>query len=334
MRPASGRFLATSDVAPAFLSWVVSRATAVSISGSPFSGDMGSVLVNPAATTTYTLTNTGGPSGSATATVIVGRGFGISTDTPLRGDFDGDGRNDLAIYRGSTGQWFVSGSAGSLSINQTWGAPSLGDVPVPADYDGDGRDDVAVFRTANGHWFIQQSSGGFLMVSWGAPSFGDTPVPADYDGDGKADLAVYRRSTGQWLIFLSVGGNFVATLGCSLRGRRPGAGRLQRRRQDRHRRLSQHDRAVVRRGVEWNLLPDQLGRAGVRRHARHRPTTTATAAPTWPSSASRPATGSSFARAAGRRSRGGASATRGSPATTSAAPPPRSPSGGPRPGRG
>jgi parallel beta-helix repeat protein len=211
--PSFRTFLATPDVAPAYLSWVVSRATAVSISGSAFGGDMGSVLVNPAATTTYTLTNTGGPGGSSTATVIVARGWGVSTDTPLTADFDGDGLRDLAVYRGSTGQWFVSGSAGSLFISQTWGAPAFGDVPVPADYDGDGRDDLAVFRTANGQWFVQLSNGGFLVVFWGAPAFGDTPVPADYDGDGRADLAVYRRTTGQWLMFLSSGGNFVANWG-------------------------------------------------------------------------------------------------------------------------
>ena len=211
--PSFRTFLATPDVTPAILSWVVSRATAVSISGSPFAGDMGSVLVNPATATTYTLTNTGGPGGSSTATVIAGRGWGISIDTPLTADFDGDGRNDLAVYRGATGQWFVAGSAGSLFISQTWGAPSLGDVPIPADYDGDGRDDIAVFRTANGQWFVQLSGGGFLVVSWGAPAFGDIPLPADYDGDGRADLAVYRRSTGQWLMFLSSGGNFVTTWG-------------------------------------------------------------------------------------------------------------------------
>ena len=33
--------------------------------------------------------------------------FGDPTDTPVPGDYDGDGRTDLAVFRQSTGQWFV-----------------------------------------------------------------------------------------------------------------------------------------------------------------------------------------------------------------------------------
>ena len=39
-----------------------------------------------------------------TGTVVASRVYGISTDEPVRGDFDGDGRLDLAVYRRSTGQ--------------------------------------------------------------------------------------------------------------------------------------------------------------------------------------------------------------------------------------
>ena len=152
--------------------------------------------VTPIVTRTYTLTASGGPGGSATATVAAARFWGGSTDMALRGDWDNDGRNDLAVYRPSTGQWFVARSTAGL-LQQTWGAPSLGDTPVPEDYDGDGRTDIAVFRMASGQWIILNSSNGSATtVSWGAPSLGDTPVPGDYNGDGRADIAMFRRSTG------------------------------------------------------------------------------------------------------------------------------------------
>ena len=33
--------------------------------------------------------------------------FGDATDTPVPGDYNGDGATDLAVYRQSTGTWHV-----------------------------------------------------------------------------------------------------------------------------------------------------------------------------------------------------------------------------------
>jgi subtilisin-like proprotein convertase family protein len=128
-------------------------------------------------------------------------------------DYDGDGRADVAVYRPTTGDWFISqsGVSGAL-LPVPWGAPSsfgVGDIPVPADYDGDGITDVAVYRQATGDWFIRRSFDlTLLQVAFGAPSalgLADTPVPADYDGDGQADIAIYRAGTGQWILRSSAG---------------------------------------------------------------------------------------------------------------------------------
>ena len=126
-------------------------------------------------------------------------------------DFDGDGRQDRAVYRPSTGEWFIFGSTSGFQT-RVFGSPAasgLGDVPVPADFDGDGKTDLAIYRQATGEWFIFGSTSGFQTRVFGAPAvlgLGDTPVPADFDGDGKADLAIYRKATGEWLIFGSASG--------------------------------------------------------------------------------------------------------------------------------
>ena len=80
-----------------------------------------------------------------------------------------------AVYRPSTGRWFVSGTPGSVK----WGV--TGDVPVPGDYDGDGMTDYAVYRPSTGRWFVSGTAG---SVQWGidgdvpANSFGlPTPAP-------------------------------------------------------------------------------------------------------------------------------------------------------------
>ena len=39
------------------------------------------------------------------------RGWGSSTDSPVPGDFDGDGIADIAVWRGSEGNWYILQSA-------------------------------------------------------------------------------------------------------------------------------------------------------------------------------------------------------------------------------
>jgi hypothetical protein len=126
------------------------------------------------------------------------------------GDYDGDGKADLTVYRPSTAQWIIQQSTKGLR-SMVFGAPGR-TIPVPGDYDGDGKTDLAVYTPATAQWQIFQSSGGLRVVTFGAPNT-DIPVPADYDGDGKTDLAVYRPTTGQWIILRSTLGPEVVSLG-------------------------------------------------------------------------------------------------------------------------
>jgi hypothetical protein len=134
--------------------------------------------------------------------------------THAAGDFDGDGRSDLTVYRASTGIWYVRQSSNGYSDTDyraiQFGFPT--DVPVPGDYDGDGRADIAVYRPSNGYWYVLSSSTNFTTYTgtpWGVST--DVPVQGDYDGDGKTDPAIYRPSTGDWWILFS-GQNYTTSM--------------------------------------------------------------------------------------------------------------------------
>jgi hypothetical protein len=121
-------------------------------------------------------------------------------------DFDGNGRNDFAVFRPSTGVWYMQNEEGFGA--EVFG--SAGDRLVSGDYDGDGRTDIAVYKNVNGSgvWDIKRSSdNGLTTVQFGLAS--DVPARGDFDGDGRADLAVFRPSTGVWYIQRSLDGGYT-----------------------------------------------------------------------------------------------------------------------------
>jgi hypothetical protein len=136
--------------------------------------------------------------------------FGLSpTDVPQPYDFDGDGRDDIAIWRNNpdSAYYIVRSSTNTIKIIP-FGLP--GDQPMTEDYDGDGKDDLSVWRapaegtTGQATWYylgsLNNPNNNVTFVPFGM-RYGatqsnqvDEPYAGDFDGDGKADFRIQRRA--------------------------------------------------------------------------------------------------------------------------------------------
>ena len=125
--------------------------------------------------------------------------FGLAGDIAEPGDYDGDGIDDVAVYRPvpapteddvegeENALWYVLQSTDGALVGIPFGV--VGDLPAPGDYDGDGITDVAVQR-GDTRWIRRSSDGATVARQFGR--LGDVPVIIDRDDDGQTDLAVVR----------------------------------------------------------------------------------------------------------------------------------------------
>ncbi len=111
--------------------------------------------------------------------------WGTAGDRIVSGDFDGNAKTDIGVFRPSNGTWQIIPSNASNAINTArmgfqWGL--AGDIPQPADYDGDRRTDLAVFRPSTGFWYLSRSNNGmydsFTALQWGTST--DQPASSPY----------------------------------------------------------------------------------------------------------------------------------------------------------
>jgi peptidase M23-like protein len=112
-------------------------------------------------------------------------------DRPISGDWNGDGRGDIGVYRSTpTGSEFRLQKPGSVRAF-VWGAPS--DTPFVGDWNGDGVTEVGR-RTLGTTVFTKRLWNATSQNVNGVGSATDGPLTGDWNADGVDDLGVYRAA--------------------------------------------------------------------------------------------------------------------------------------------
>ena len=120
--------------------------------------------------------------------------FGGPTDSPLSGDWTGDGIATIGTF--NNGKWYLD-----IDGDGRWDSEKdrvhhfgrEGDIPVVGDWAGKGKTWIGVYR--DGKWILDTNGNGEMdahdrVFELGAA--GDKPVIGDWDGDGQDEVAVYR----------------------------------------------------------------------------------------------------------------------------------------------
>ena len=195
----------------------VARATTVTLSAGAhllravYGGSGGTILPSQSTTVGYSVTAVSGTGFSSTTSPGTGSGpFAVAV-----GDFNGDGRADLAVANnGSNSVTILLGNGGGTFVVAS--SPSTGSSPraiAVGDFNGDGRLDLAVANQFSNTVSILLGNGDGTFFATASPGTGSQPraiAVGDFNKDGRADLAVANIGSNAVSILLGNGdGTFV-----------------------------------------------------------------------------------------------------------------------------
>ncbi|TGL64596.1 SpvB/TcaC N-terminal domain-containing protein [Leptospira sarikeiensis] len=154
----------------------------------------------------------------------------------VSGDYNGDGRSDIAFYLPETGDFIVAEHTGQVFQFRNYGKLTNGIPDIfrmewfPGDYDGNGLSDSVLFDEPTGQWILMLNKGGrfeFLKFAkkfqnlfkndynpnsnLDSASTSDESIEGkdrskifflngDYNGDGRTDISFYDSRNGKWFV--------------------------------------------------------------------------------------------------------------------------------------
>ncbi|MBA4124763.1 MAG: VCBS repeat-containing protein [Acidobacteria bacterium] len=152
---------------------------------------------------------------------LAGDATGVGGDVIVPGDYVGDRKTEVAVYRRSNSVYYLAQfpAAPNTGIMLDRAVPfGIGATDNPrgvGDYDGDGKDDYTVVRNDGGalNWFILSSgTNTFKAIPFGRTGVSGTAANstvifrgADFTGDGRDELVFVNRNTAGTVVNYYVG---------------------------------------------------------------------------------------------------------------------------------
>ena len=152
------------------------------------------------------------------------------------GDYNGDGRADIAFFLPESGEFQVAEHNGDIFQYKRYGALNIPGVNIfnsewfPGDFDGNGLSDNILFDETTGSWILMRNLGGYFEFAKFSRHFKnlfrddyspdinqDSPntldnsgqgkdyaeirfFSGDYNGDGRTDIGIYDARSGKWFV--------------------------------------------------------------------------------------------------------------------------------------
>ncbi|MCL2088072.1 MAG: M23 family metallopeptidase [Oscillospiraceae bacterium] len=119
--------------------------------------------------------------------------YGNIGDIPIIGDWNGDGKDDIGVYRPSMAKFFLR--TGTTTQEIYFG--NIGDVPIIGDWNGNGIDKIGVYRPSTAMFYLRI---GTTTQEVRCGDGGDIPIIGDWNGNGIDKVGVYRPSTARFYL--------------------------------------------------------------------------------------------------------------------------------------
>lgn len=133
----------------------------------------------------------------------------------VSGDFNGDGRTDIASQTSAGAWWVTTSPASGTATPRAWGTLAASQFATVGDFNGDKKADIAVRDPSDGSWQVLTSTGSGFTTSrfgrWNPTLSWSNVLAGDFNNDGRDDI-VGQRSDGAWVVAASTGTAFSSNV--------------------------------------------------------------------------------------------------------------------------
>lgn len=143
------------------------------------------------------------------------KGDNVERTYSVTGDFNGDGRTDIALFNADGGKWkFALSDGEKFAYESSWDITKFGVgdcAPLIGDFNGDGITDIGYSQKQDGNqrFWVKlakkgQAAGFATSNTTELSTLNDSKTySGDFNGDGMNDIAAFKQDEGTWRVALA-----------------------------------------------------------------------------------------------------------------------------------